>query len=139
VHHIGGQTGFKPSSLQEARLFRPQWPYRFDVAYVSQPEDLARYYSAADVFLFCSLADNQPLAIIEAMSAGTPLVGFAIAASPKWSCRTKPGFWYHSGMTQHSLRHCDEASNRRAPHAGPATAAAMPSRITRTKGCWSAI
>lgn len=60
--------------------------------YVSQPEDLARYYSAADVFLFCSLADNQPLAIIEAMSAGTPLVGFATGGIPEMVVQDETGF-----------------------------------------------
>jgi glycosyltransferase involved in cell wall biosynthesis len=60
--------------------------------YVSEPATLARYYSAADVFLFCSLADNQPLAIIEAMSAGTPLVGFATGGIPEMVVQDETGF-----------------------------------------------
>ncbi|SDC66573.1 glycosyltransferase [Paraburkholderia lycopersici] len=60
--------------------------------YVSDPADLARYYSAADVLLFCSLADNQPLSIIEAMSAGTPLVGFATGGIPEMVVQDETGF-----------------------------------------------
>ncbi|CAM2187826.1 Glycosyltransferase involved in cell wall bisynthesis [Burkholderia latens] len=60
--------------------------------YVSEPSELARYYSCADVLLFCSLADNQPLSIIEAMSAGTPLVGFATGGIPEMIVQDETGF-----------------------------------------------
>ena len=45
--------------------------------YISTQSDLNRYYSVADSFLFCSLADNQPLAVIEALASGTSVTGFA--------------------------------------------------------------
>jgi glycosyltransferase involved in cell wall biosynthesis len=51
--------------------------------YVSDPSELNKYYSAADIFLFCSLADNQPLAVIESMASGTPVVGFATGGVPE--------------------------------------------------------
>jgi glycosyltransferase involved in cell wall biosynthesis len=60
--------------------------------YVSEPAKLALYYGAADVLLFCSLADNQPLSIIEAMSAGTPLVGFATGGIPEMVVQDETGF-----------------------------------------------
>ena len=53
------------------------------VGYVDGRADLARWYSVADVFLFCSLADNQPIAILETMACGVPLVGFATGGIPE--------------------------------------------------------
>jgi glycosyltransferase involved in cell wall biosynthesis len=44
--------------------------------YVSDQEELARWYAAADVFLFCSLAETGPLSAVETMACGTPFVGF---------------------------------------------------------------
>ena len=37
---------------------------------------MAKCYSSADIFLFCSLADNQPLAVMESLACGTPVFGF---------------------------------------------------------------
>ncbi|MCP5132599.1 MAG: glycosyltransferase [Gammaproteobacteria bacterium] len=45
--------------------------------YINDPVISANYYAAADAFLFCSLADNQPLAVLESLSSGTPVIGFA--------------------------------------------------------------
>ena len=39
--------------------------------------ELARYYACADVFVFPSLTDTFGLVILEAMAAGTPVVGFS--------------------------------------------------------------
>jgi glycosyltransferase involved in cell wall biosynthesis len=38
------------------------------------PEDISRYYSAADVFVAPSLADNLPYTVLEAMGCATPVV-----------------------------------------------------------------
>ena len=62
------------------------------VGYVSSQEDLNRYYSLADLFLFCSLADNQPLSIIEALCSGTPVAGFATGGIPEQIKQEKTGF-----------------------------------------------
>ncbi len=43
------------------------------------PEDIARYYQAADIFIFSSQAETQGLVILEAMAGGCPVV--AIDAS----------------------------------------------------------
>lgn len=43
---------------------------------ISDASLLAKYYSLADVFLICSKRENFPTTCIEALSCGTPIVGF---------------------------------------------------------------
>jgi glycosyltransferase involved in cell wall biosynthesis len=51
--------------------------------YLSEKEDLGRWYAAADVFLFPTLEDNLPISVQESMAAGTPVVGFATGGVPE--------------------------------------------------------
>lgn len=44
--------------------------------YISDRDIISSYYSNADAFIFCSIADNQPLAVMESLSSGTPVFGF---------------------------------------------------------------
>ncbi len=44
--------------------------------YIDSENELALYYSAADLLLLPSLAENFPLSILESMSCGTPVVAF---------------------------------------------------------------
>ena len=60
--------------------------------YVSDPIELSRRYAAADFFLFCSLADNQPLAVLEALASGTPVIGFATGGVPELIEQNETGF-----------------------------------------------
>lgn len=60
--------------------------------YISSPEKLAQVYSAADIFLFCSLADNQPLSILETMAVGTPMVGFSTGGIPEMIEQDESGY-----------------------------------------------
>ncbi len=41
-------------------------------------EELSKYYSASDIYLHTSLADNFPLVILEAMACGLPIVSFDV-------------------------------------------------------------
>lgn len=54
-----------------------------DMGYISDPQFLPKVYSAADVLLFCTLADNLPLTVLEAMAASTLIVGFATGGVPE--------------------------------------------------------
>jgi glycosyltransferase involved in cell wall biosynthesis len=67
---------------ENAKILLEKFDY-YSTGYISDSNHLALVYSAADLFLFCSLADNQPLVILETMAAGTPLVGFATGGIPE--------------------------------------------------------
>ncbi|WP_414584982.1 glycosyltransferase [Scytonema sp. PCC 10023] len=54
-----------------------------EMGYISDPSFLAKVYSAADIMLFCSLADNLPLTVLEAMAGSTPVVGFSTGGVPE--------------------------------------------------------
>lgn len=54
-----------------------------EAGYLSGNEVLNLHYAAADLFLFCSLADNQPLSVLETMASGTPIVGFKTGGIPE--------------------------------------------------------
>ncbi len=45
-------------------------------------EEMARLYEKTDIYLNSSLVDNMPLSIIEAFSAGTPVVSYATGGIP---------------------------------------------------------
>lgn len=60
--------------------------------YISDQQKMALVYAAADIFLFPSLADNQPLAILETMACGTPIVGFETGGIPEMVEQNKSGF-----------------------------------------------
>lgn len=60
--------------------------------YIGDSAKLALVYSAADLFLFCSLADNQPLVVLETMAVGTPMVGFATGGIPEMVEQDKSGY-----------------------------------------------
>lgn len=45
------------------------------IARTKNQDELARWYSQADVFLICSKAENFPTTCIEALCCGTPVVG----------------------------------------------------------------
>ena len=53
------------------------------VSYISDPVVLTRYYSAADILLYPSIADNCPLVVLEAMACGLPVVSFNTGGIPE--------------------------------------------------------
>lgn len=67
----------------------PHVEYR---SHVHDPHELALYYSAADVLLFTSIAENFPLVILEAMSCGLPIVAFDVGGVREVLEHTKDGY-----------------------------------------------
>lgn len=47
------------------------------------PEDMARYYQAADVYIHAARAENFPNTILEALSCGTPVIATAVGGIPE--------------------------------------------------------
>lgn len=79
-----------------------------EMGYISNPNFLAKVYSAADVMLFCTLADNLPLTVLEAMAASTPIVGFATGGVPEIVQSGRNGILVRPGDRQQlkrALRH----------------------------------
>lgn len=78
--------------------------------FIDDPRRLAEVYGAADLFLFCSRADNQPLALLETAACGTPAVAWATGGIPEIIAAGTTGLLVPAGD-------------------GPATAAALRSAL----------
>jgi glycosyltransferase involved in cell wall biosynthesis len=55
----------------------------FNLGYVDDDHLKAVAYSASDLFLFPTRADNNPLVLLESMACGTPMVSFRIGGVPE--------------------------------------------------------
>ena len=62
------------------------------VGWVYDDRELAKLYNAADVFILSSMMDNLPNTIMEAMSCGTPCIGFNIGGMPDMIDHQKTGY-----------------------------------------------
>lgn len=62
------------------------------VSYVGDAKTLAKYYSAADMLLYPSIADNCPLVVLEAMACGLPVVTFNTGGIPEVVEHKKTGY-----------------------------------------------
>lgn len=82
----------------------PNLPNIRPIGYVS-PEQVTRYYSAADVFVAPSLADNLPYTVLEAMACEVPVVASRVGGIPeevedRRSGRlVSPGSWEELGQS----------------------------------------
>jgi glycosyltransferase involved in cell wall biosynthesis len=55
----------------------------FSSGYIDNYTELNKLYSAADIFINCSLSDNLPLVVLETMASGTPTFGFTTGGIPE--------------------------------------------------------
>jgi glycosyltransferase involved in cell wall biosynthesis len=55
----------------------------FRMGYISNEDVMSEIYSAADIYIMPSMADNAPLSSLESMSCGTPVLAFATGGIPE--------------------------------------------------------
>lgn len=65
-------------SADMAAVLRGQGYAVVDAGWVTDEGEKAGLYSAADLFVFPTRADNAPLVIVEALACGTPVVSFDV-------------------------------------------------------------
>ena len=64
----------------------------YQIPYISSESLMASLYAAVDVFVTPSLQENLPNTIAEAMSVGTPCVGFHVGGIPEMIDHKKNGY-----------------------------------------------
>ena len=64
----------------------------YTVNYLSNEAEIAALYNAVDLFVTPSLQDNLPNTIVEAMSCGTPCVGFNVGGIPEMISHQQDGY-----------------------------------------------
>lgn len=64
----------------------------FDVSYITDEKTMALYYSAANLFLYPSLADNCPLVVLESLACGTPVIAFRTGGIPELISNLNNGY-----------------------------------------------
>lgn len=82
----------------------PTWPQRESLqlkmkalGFLSDDRLLAAAYSAADVFVLPTLADNLPNGLIESMACGTPAVTFNVGGCPEVIRHMETGYLASAG------------------------------------------
>jgi glycosyltransferase involved in cell wall biosynthesis len=77
----------------------PNLPNVRPIGFVA-PDQVARYYAAADVFAAPSLADNLPYTVLEAMASGTPVVASRVGGIPEQVVDGQTGRLFSPGSWQ---------------------------------------
>jgi glycosyltransferase involved in cell wall biosynthesis len=75
---LGGNSEFSNKSIS--------------IPYISDDNLLAKYYSVADLFIYPSLWDNCPLAILENMGTGTPVITYSTGGIPELVVHMQTGY-----------------------------------------------
>jgi glycosyltransferase involved in cell wall biosynthesis len=64
---------------------------------IDNPHDLARLYSASDMFILPSLEDNLPNTMLESMACGTPVIGYDTGGIPDVIKHGETGYLVRAG------------------------------------------
>jgi glycosyltransferase involved in cell wall biosynthesis len=81
---LGGVRRDEREAMDGWRRAEPAAAARvLELAYETDPERLAGLYAAMDLFVFPSLWDGMPNALLEAMACGRPCVATAVGAIPE--------------------------------------------------------
>ena len=76
-----------------AEQIRELFPFPvYAIDYVSDEKQMARLYQASDAYVTPSLEDNLPNTIMEALSCGTPCIGFNVGGIPEMIGHKKNGY-----------------------------------------------
>jgi len=70
------------------------------VPYIEDPEKVARYYQAADLYIHPARVETFPTTILEALACGTPVVASAVGGIPEQIHEGKTGFLVPVGDAQ---------------------------------------
>ncbi len=74
------------------------------VPYQRDPQIVARYYQAADVYLHAARAENFPISVLEALACGTPVVATAVGGIPEQVKALRPAdYGLHQSLDTYSL------------------------------------
>jgi glycosyltransferase involved in cell wall biosynthesis len=83
-HVVALGTGHVDGAMGRAELH--------SVPYLADPATVAAYYQAADVYVHAARADTFPLAVLEALACGTPVVASAVGGIPEQVDDGRSGF-----------------------------------------------
>ncbi len=75
-----------------------------NIGTLESDQDLARLYSAADVFVAPSVQDNLPNTIMEALACGTPCVAFRVGGIPDMIHHASNGYLANPGDSKDLAR-----------------------------------
>ena len=64
----------------------------WNISYLSDSAQMAKYYSASDLYLYPTLADNCPLVVLEAMACGLPVLSFNTGGIPELVKHMETGY-----------------------------------------------
>jgi len=64
----------------------------WSIPYIQDALIMSMYYSASDIYLYPSLADNCPLVLLEAMACGLPIVTFQTGGIPELVLHMETGY-----------------------------------------------
>lgn len=101
----------------------PNLPQVRPIGFV-KPDQVVSYYSASDVFVAPSLADNLPYTVLEAMACEVPVVASRIGGIPEevedgvTGHLFKPGSWQELGEAINRLLTMDAAARHAIGNAG---------------------